>query len=43
MSPIYDDYNDDYECFTPTITKKDFTYVESTNTFMLEAHERHAL
>ena len=34
MPPIYDDYNDDYECFTPTITnKKDFTYVESINTF----------
>ena len=44
MSPIYDDYNDDYECFTPTITnKKDFTYVESINTFMLVDHERHAL
>ena len=34
----------DYECFTPTITnKKDFTYVESINTFMLVDHERHAL
>ena len=44
MPPIYDDYNDDYECFTPTITnKKDFTYVESINTFMLVDHERHAL
>ena len=43
MPPIYDDYNDDYECFTPTITKKDFTYVESINTFMLVAHERHDL
>ena len=44
MHPIYDDYNDCYECFTPTITnKKDFTYVESINTFMLVDHERHAL
>ena len=44
MPPIYDDYNDGYECFTPTIiNKKDFTYVESINTFMLVDHERHAL
>ena len=44
MPPIYDDYNDYYECFTPTIPNETvYAYVESTNTFMLEAHERHAL
>ena len=44
MSPIYDDYNDDYECFTPTITKKDFTYVEiNNNTFMHVNHDKNAL
>ena len=32
MPPIYDDYNDDYDSFTPTITnEKDFTYVESND------------
>ena len=44
MPPIYDDYNDDYECFTPTITnKKDFTYVESINSFMHVDHDKNVL
>ena len=45
MSPIYDDYNDGYDSFTPTITnEKDFTYVESNNnTFMHVNHEKNAL
>ena len=43
MPPIYDDYNDGYDCFTPTITnKKDFSYVESNNNFMM-VNEKHAL
>ena len=45
MPPIYDDYNDGYDSFTPTITnEKDFTYVESNNnTFMHVNHEKNAL
>ena len=45
VTPIYDDYNDDYECFTPTITnEKDFTYVESNNnTFMHVNRDKNAL
>ena len=44
MPPIYDDYNDGYDSFTPTITnEKDFAYVESNNTFMHVDHDKNAL
>ena len=44
MPPIYDDYNDDYDCVTPTNTnEKDFAYVESNNSFMHVNHEKNAL
>ena len=46
MPPIYDDYNDGYGSFTPTITnEKDFTYVESNNnnTFMHVNHDKNTL
>ena len=40
----YDDYNDGCDSFTPTITnEKDFTYVESNNTFMHMDHDKNAL
>src|SRR5215217_3746669 len=35
LPPIYDDYNDSCDSFTPTITNKiDYAYVESNDTFM---------
>ena len=44
MLPIYDNYNDGYDSFTPTIiNEKDFAYVESSNTFMHVNHEKNAL
>ena len=43
MPPNYDDYNDGYDSFTPTITnEKDFAYVESNN-FMLVDHGKNVL
>ena len=44
MPPIYDDNNDVYDSFTPTIiNEKDFSYVESSNTFMHVNYEKNAL
>ena len=44
MPPIYDDYNDGYDSFTPNITnEKDFTHVESNNTFVHVDHDKDAL
>jgi hypothetical protein len=39
LPPIYDDYNDGCDSFTPTITNETiFTYVESIDTFMHMDH-----
>jgi hypothetical protein len=43
MLPIYDDCNENYECLTPTITNEDFTYVESSDSFMHVAHDKNVL
>lgn len=44
MPPIYDDYNDGCDSFTPTITNKiDYAYVESNDTFMHVDHDKNAL
>jgi hypothetical protein len=41
MPPIYDDYNDYYECFTPTIPNETvYAYVESNDTFMHMDHDK---
>ena len=43
MPPIYDDYNDDYDCVTPTIAnEKNFAYLENSNSFMM-MNEKNAL
>ena len=44
MPPIYDDYNDGCDSFTPTITNKiDYACVESNDTFMHVDHDKNAL
>ena len=44
MPPIYDDYNDYYECFTPTIPNETvYAYVESNDTFMHMDHDKNVL
>jgi hypothetical protein len=44
MPPIYDDYNDGCDSFTPIITNKiDSAYVESNDTFMHVDHDKNAL
>ena len=44
MPPIYNDYNDVCETFTPTITNEtNYAYVESNDTFMHVDHDKNAL
>ena len=44
MPPIYDDYNDGCDSFTPTITNKiDYAYVESNDIIILMDHDKNAL
>ena len=44
MPPIYDDYNDGCDTFTPTITNETvYAYVESNDTFMHVDHDKNVL
>ena len=44
MPPIYNDYNDVCETFTPTITNETiYAYVQSNDTFMHVDHDKNAL